>query len=81
MKLIVKRPFFIIIGSHVHNLMGTGVRNLEIGEEIEVEDSFSLNVWITTKDGIRGKIECGTWHNLIKNGRAEKCQITGTVMA
>ena len=70
-KLVIKKPFSIITGSHVHNLNGTGSRKLEIGEEVIAEDTESCNVWLTTKDGIRGKIECGSYENLIKNGRAE----------
>lgn len=71
-KLIIQRSFYIITGSHVHNHNGTGIKNLEVGEEVIAEDSFSSNVWLTTKDGTRGKIECGSYLNLIKNGRAIK---------
>jgi hypothetical protein len=70
-KLVIKKPFSIITGSHVRNLNGTGSRKLEIGEEVIAEDSYSCTVWLTTKDNVRGNIECGTYENLIKDGRAE----------
>jgi len=72
-KLVIKKPFSIITGSHVHNLSGTGRRHLKIGEEVTAVDTCSLssNVWLTTQDGVCGKIECGTYLNLIKDGRAE----------
>jgi hypothetical protein len=72
MKMIVKSPFAIITGSHIHNLGGTGIRKLVVDEIIDVEEScgMSCSVWITTKDNIRGKIECGEIKNLINSGRA-----------
>lgn len=68
MKLIVTNRFSIIVGSHVHNLSGTGVVWLEVGDHIDAQDVASpecYNVWITTTNGTRGKIECGSWKNLI----------------
>ena len=65
--LVVRSPFNIVVGSHVHNLGGTGVRTLQVGEVFEAKDTISMssNVWITTSDGVRGKIECGNWRNLV----------------
>lgn len=66
MKLTVIAPFNIITGSHAHNLGGTGYRTVAVGEVIDAQDVLnpeSSNVWITTADGERGKIECGSWKN------------------
>lgn len=72
MRLCVQKPFHIVTGSHVHNLGGTGLRKLLVGEIIEAQDTISMssNVWITTADGERGKIECGSYKNLIEDGIA-----------
>jgi hypothetical protein len=72
MKLRVKQAFHIITGSHVHNLGGTGFRELKPGEIVDAVEptTWTSNVWITTADGTRGKIECGSVNNLIPE-RAE----------
>ena len=72
MKLKITKPFHIVTGSHIHNLSGTGYKLLAVGEIVDVRDTMdpeSSNVWITTSDGERGKLECGTWRNLL-DGRA-----------
>ena len=72
MKIIVLKPFSIVTGSHVHNLGGTGFRDLKTGEVVDAKEptTWTSNVWITTADGERGKIECGTVENLFRDGRA-----------
>ena len=73
MKLAILKPFGIVTGSHVHNLGGTGVRMLTVGEIVDAVEPRTLtsNVWITTQDGCRGKIECGSIHNLFRDGLAK----------
>ena len=74
MKIIVLKPFSIVTGSHVRNLGGTGFRELKPSEVVDAVEppTWTSNVWITTLDGERGKIECGTVENLIRDGFAAK---------
>ena len=71
MKVTVTKPFLIITGSHTQNLGGTGYRELQVGEVVDAVEptTWTSNVWITTEDGTRGKIECGSVENLIKDNR------------
>jgi hypothetical protein len=77
MKIKVKKPFGIIVGSHTQNLGGTGIRVLNIGDIVDAQEptTWTSNVWITTANGERGKIECGSVENLFKDGRAEKVEV------
>jgi hypothetical protein len=72
MKIRVTRPFDIITGSHTQNLGGTGCRELKVGEIVDAKEptTWTSNVWITTEDGVRGKIECGSVQSLLGDGRA-----------
>ena len=74
MKIRVTKPFDIIIGSHTQNLGGTGIRELKVGEIVDAKEptTWTSNVWITTEDGVRGTIECGSVDNLTRHGRAAR---------
>jgi hypothetical protein len=71
MKVTVIKPFHIITGSHTQNLGGTGYRELKAGEIVDAKEptTWTSNVWITTEDGTRGKIECGSVENLFKDNQ------------
>jgi hypothetical protein len=72
MKIKIVKPFHIITGSHTQNLGGTGYRELRTGEIVEAKEptTWTSNVWITTEDNTRGKIECGSVNNLVARGLA-----------
>jgi hypothetical protein len=50
---------------------------LNIGDIVDAQEptTWTSNVWITTANGERGKIECGSVENLFKDGRAEKVEV------
>ena len=69
---IVRKPFTLGYGSDTRNPNPTRSRTLQVGEVVtRVAEYPNGNVWITDPDGERGKIECGSIANLLRDGRLE----------
>jgi hypothetical protein len=69
MKIIVKRPFELVMGSHTRNVHGTHRMPLITGDILTFDyESDNGNVWFYTLNKQCGKIECGSLDNMVKSG-------------